>query len=103
MKTYSESGDLWFEKTDEGKVRFGITFSLAKELGDIVFLQYPESGKAVKKGEELLALESSKALMEVTAPYNMVVSDRNEAVSTDFSDILKDPEGSGWLGFIESF
>ena len=65
-ETYKYTTD--HEWIDLGSGRMGITDYAQKQLGDIVFLELPEVGKTVKKGEQLGTVESVKAVSEVFAP-----------------------------------
>ncbi len=57
----------------------GITDYAQKQLGDIVFLELPEVGKSVKKGEQVGSVESVKAVSEIFAPVSGTIIDVNGA------------------------
>ncbi len=71
----------------------GITAFAQKELGEIVFVQLPKIGSALKMGEEACVLESTKAAADVYAP----VSGKVIAVNSELSLLNKSPESAGWL------
>ena len=80
--------------------RIGVTDYAQKQLGDIVFLDLPEVGKVVKKGEQIATVESVKAVSEVFAPASGKVVDVNKALAEKPEGINQDAHGS-WLVAIE--
>jgi len=82
-------------------VRVGITDFAQGELGDIVFVELPEAGRAVTAGEPLGEVESTKSVSEIYAPVSGTVVARNEALTDEPELINTDPYGSGWLVQIE--
>lgn len=92
---YTKSHE-WIEP--EGDVRLvGISDHAQHQLGDIVFVEVPEVGKKVAKGEELLVVESPKAAAEVYAPMSGEVVEVNEALEAEPGTINQGPYGDGWL------
>ncbi len=84
--------------TDEdGVVLVGITHYAQGELGDVVYVELPEVGKAVAKGDEAAVVESVKAASEIYAP----VSGEVVAVNTDLEGapaaVNEDAAGKGWF------
>ncbi|MDY6936692.1 MAG: glycine cleavage system protein GcvH [Cyanobacteriota bacterium] len=75
----------------------GISAFAVEELGDIVFLELPESGDAVEQGETFGSVESVKAVEDMYAPVSGTVIDRNEAVLESPEQLVEDPYGEGWL------
>lgn len=75
----------------------GITKFAAAQLGDIVYVELPESGRKVGQGGEIAVVESVKAASEVYAPIGGEVSESNAALSGDPAKINTDPEGEGWF------
>ena len=82
-------------KTPDGHV--GITIHAKQELGEIVFIDFPEVGQKVKAGEELVVLESTKAAADIYAPVSGTIIAVNEKLKNDLSLINTDPEGEGWI------
>ncbi len=66
-------------------------------LGDIVFAEVPEAGRAVTKGQEAAVVESVKAASDVYAPVSGEVVEGNQALADDPAVINSDPEGAGWF------
>ncbi len=75
----------------------GITKFAAEQLGDVVYVELPAKGKAVKAGAEAAVVESVKAASEVYAPVGGEVTGANDALSTEPSKVNDDPEGAGWF------
>ena len=78
-------------------VTIGITKFAAEQLGDVVYVELPAKGKAVKAGAEAAVVESVKAASEVYAPVGGEVTGANDALSTEPSKVNDDPEGAGWF------
>ena len=75
----------------------GITDFAQSQLGDVVFVEVPEAGRAVVRGNEAAVVESVKAASDVYAPVSGEVVEGNQAVADDPSLINSDPEGQGWF------
>lgn len=75
----------------------GITAYAQEQLGDVVFVELPDSGKALEKGEEAAVVESVKAASEIFAPLTGEVTESNEALADDPSQVNADPQGGGWF------
>ncbi|RMG44763.1 MAG: glycine cleavage system protein GcvH [Acidobacteria bacterium] len=78
-------------------VTVGITDFAQDELGDIVYVELPEPGRKVAKGEELGTIESVKAVAEIFAPIDGEVTEVNGALADAPEQVNKDPFGAGWL------
>lgn len=75
----------------------GISNHAQEALGDIVFVEVPEAGRQVSKGEEAAVVESVKAASDVYAPVSGVITTGNQAVADDPSLVNREPEGEGWF------
>ena len=75
----------------------GITDYAQSELGDVVFVDLPEKGRALVAGEELGTIESVKAVSEIYAPVSGEVLDVNESLKEHPEKVNGDPYGEGWL------
>ncbi len=84
-------------KVDGDEVTVGITAHAAGELGDLVFVQLPEIGAKVSKGDGAAVVESVKAASDVYAPVDGEVSEVNQAIVDDPSLVNSDPTGAGWF------
>jgi len=88
-------------KAGEGPVRVGITDFAQDALGDIVYVQLPEVGSAVRAGDACGELESTKSVSDLFAPVNGTVTAVNEALADQPDLVNSDPYGEGWLLDIE--
>ncbi len=75
----------------------GITEYAQSQLGDIVFVETPDSGKAVGKGDDAAVVESVKAASDVYAPASGTITEGNPDLADDPSLVNSDPEGEGWF------
>ena len=75
----------------------GITEFATHELGDIVFLELPEIGDALARGDNFGTIESVKAVEELNSPVTGTVIERNEALINSPEEVSEDPYGEGWF------
>ena len=75
----------------------GITAFAVDQMGDVVFLELPDIGDAVEKGENFGTIESVKAVEDLKSPINGAVLERNDALIESPEDIANDPYVEGWL------
>ncbi len=75
----------------------GITDFAQQQLGDVVFVELPATGKTVTKGAEAAVVESVKAASEVYAPVSGEVVAVNSALESSPGTINEDPAGQGWF------
>ena len=75
----------------------GITKHATEMLGDIVFVEVPDAGKAVEKEGQAAVVESTKAASDVYSPISGVITEGNKAIVDDPSSINADPEGASWF------
>ncbi len=80
-----------------GEATVGITDYAQGQLGDVVFVDLPDSGRAVTKGGEAAVVESVKAASDVYAPVSGTVTESNPALADDPSLVNSAPEGEGWF------
>ena len=71
----------------------GITAHAAEQLGDLVFVELPEVGKSLSKGDDAAVVES----VEVYAPLDGEIVEVNPAIADDPSIVNSDPQGNGWF------
>ena len=96
MTTYYTNEHEWISVDgDVGTV--GITAFAAEKLGDVVFVELPDAGKAVKKDADMAVVESVKAASDVYAPVTGEVIEGNAAIVDDPAKVNADPEGEGWF------
>jgi glycine cleavage system H protein len=75
----------------------GITAHATELLGDIVFVQLPEVGATLAKGDGAAVVESVKAASDVFAPLAGEVVELNQAIVEDPAIVNADPQGAGWF------
>ncbi len=96
---YTETHEWLKVKGDTGVV--GITDHAQAELTDIVFVELPEIGKEIKKGEELCVVESVKSVSEIYSPISGKVVDVNKKLDDSPEIINENPYDDGWLVELE--
>jgi glycine cleavage system H protein len=105
MSTYPDS--LRYTKDHEwarisGNVAtVGITLFAKDQLGDVVFLELPAEGTAVKKGEQFGVVESTKAVSELYSPLTGKVVKVNKELVEKPEGVNDDPHGKAWMIEIE--
>ena len=96
MSRYFTEDHEWVDiDGDIGTV--GISDYAQGQLGDIVFVDVPEAGKQLGKGDEAAVVESVKAASDVYAPVSGTVTEGNAALADDPSLVNSDPEAEGWF------
>ena len=94
--TYFTEDHEWI-RVEGGVATVGITDYAQEQLGDLVFVELPEAGKALKKGDTAVVVESVKAASDVYAPADGEVTEANTALSADPSLVNSAATGDGWL------
>ena len=92
---YSEDHEWISVAGDVGTV--GVTDYAQEQLGDVVFVEVPEAGKDVEKGDEAAVIESVKAASELYAPVSGEVTEGNQALADEPGKVNSDPMGEGWF------
>jgi glycine cleavage system H protein len=75
----------------------GISNHAQEQLGDVVFVDLPDIGKTLAKGDEAAVVESVKAASEIYAPMSGEVIEVNEALDGEPGKVNSDAEGEGWF------
>ncbi|MFQ5438337.1 MAG: glycine cleavage system protein GcvH [Paracoccaceae bacterium] len=78
-------------------VTVGITAHAAEQLGDLVFVELPESGTKVAKDDEVVVIESVKAASDILAPLDGEIVEVNDAVVENPTLVNEDAEGEAWF------
>jgi glycine cleavage system H protein len=78
-------------------VTIGITAFAVDQLGDVVFLELPEVGDALEKGETFGTVESVKAVEDLKAPVTGTVVERNDPLLDTPEQLADDPYGAAWM------
>ena len=92
---YTETHE-WL-KLEGDKAKVGITDHAQSELTDIVFVEFPEIGKEVNKGDEICVVESVKSVSEIYAPVGGKIININKKLEDEPEIINKSPYDDGWL------
>jgi len=92
---FSEDHEWILVEGDIGTI--GITGYAQEQLGDVVFVELPEAGKTLAKGDEAAVVESVKAASEIYAPVSGEVAEANDALAEDPAKVNSDPQGEGWF------
>ncbi|KMK77585.1 glycine cleavage system protein GcvH [Alkalihalobacillus pseudalcaliphilus] len=96
---YSEEHE-WV-KTEDGKVRIGITDFAQSELGDIVFVELPEVGDEIEADEPFGSVESVKTVSELYAPISGKVVEINEDLDDSPEFVNESPYEKAWMIVVE--
>ena len=75
----------------------GITDYAQKALGDVVFVEVPESGRQVSRGDDAAVVETVKAASEVYAPVSGTVTEGNAALADNPALVNESPEDAAWF------
>ena len=92
---YTESHE-WVEASGD-EVAVGISDHAQQMLGDIVYVEFPDVGTTVEKGEEILTIESPKAAASVYAPISGEITAINEDLEGSPETINASPYSDGWI------
>ena len=86
----------WVKLEADGIATVGITDHAQDQLGDVVFVQQPEIGRKVKRGEDCAVVESVKAASDIPAPLSGEIVETNAALNDAPEKVNQDPYGA-WL------
>jgi glycine cleavage system H protein len=92
---YSQEHEWIRVEGDVGTI--GITQYAQEQLGDVVFVEVPQAGRKVAKGEACAVVESVKAASDIYAPVSGEVIEANAALADSPGDVNAEPMGKGWF------
>ncbi len=95
---YTED-DVWI-RIGKREARFGVTDFLQRRSGDVTFVELPEKGSTVKRGDEISSFETIKAVVAIASPFDGVITEINRALDDKPELINEDPYGEGWVALI---
>lgn len=98
---YSETHE-WVEDLGNGRYRIGITDHAQQLLGDLVYVEAPDAGKAVRAAEVCGVLESVKAAADLYSPMSGKVLEGNASLADNPQYLNEDPYGKGWIMVLEA-
>ncbi|MGD9386641.1 MAG: glycine cleavage system protein GcvH [Gammaproteobacteria bacterium] len=87
----------WLRQEEDGTMTVGITDHAQGALGDLVFVETPETGRNLEPGEACAVVESVKAASDVYSPVAGEVVAGNEALADQPELLNNDPYGAGWI------
>ncbi|CAL2030328.1 unnamed protein product [Caenorhabditis brenneri] len=99
---FASSGRLYTKKhewvvVENGVGTVGITDFATEQLGDVVFIELPDEGTEISKGDSTGAVESVKAASDIYAPISGTVTEKNVKLEEEAGLINKSPFEKGWL------
>lgn len=97
MADIKYTSDHEYVRVENDIVTVGISHYAQDKLGDIVFVELPEIGKSLSKGQEAAVVESVKAASEVYAPVSGDVVEVNEAIVANPELVNESPEDTAWF------
>ena len=88
---------------ENGRARIGLSDFAQKELGDMAYIELPEVGRTVSRGDALCSIDSLKSASEIYAPVSGTVIETNQALAAETGCALvnSDPLGAGWIAVIQ--
>ncbi len=95
-RKYADSHE-WALLEADGNIRVGITYHAQELLGDLVFVELPEVGQAVGKGDECSVVESVKAASDIYSPVTGEIVAVNDALEDSPEAINESPYDEGWI------
>jgi glycine cleavage system H protein len=95
------SKDHEWVRVDGSTATIGITSFAADELGDIVFVELPEVGAALKQFAAFGVVESVKAVSDLFAPVSGKVTEVNPRLAAEPELLNSDPFGEGWIAKVD--
>jgi len=87
----------WVRLEDDGSLLVGITDHAQEALGELVFVEVPETGQEFAKGDACVVIESVKAASDVYAPVSGACTDANGALADEPELVNQNPYDAGWL------
>jgi glycine cleavage system H protein len=87
----------WLKPAGDGTALVGITQYAQEALGDVVFVDLPETGESFGAGEEFGTVESVKTVSELNMPAAGEVQDVNSSLAEHPEAVNEDPYGKGWM------
>ncbi len=103
MAALNTPADLKYAKTDEwlriegSTATVGLSDYAQDQLNDVVFVELPEVGTALKKGERFASVESVKAASDLYAPVAGTITEVNSALTDEPELLNADPYARGWI------
>ncbi|MEA2558179.1 MAG: glycine cleavage system protein [Actinomycetota bacterium] len=84
-------------RLEDGRVRIGVTDFAQDALGDVVYVDLPETGAVVQANQPFGEVESTKSVSDVYSPVSGTIAERNPLVDDSPELVNQQPYGDGWL------
>ncbi len=97
---YTEEHE-WIKQLEGSRIRIGITDYAQDQLGDVVYVELPETDQSVSKEDLIVEIESTKSVGEVYAPFAGTIVAVNDAVAETPELVNTSPYEDGWLTELE--
>ena len=97
MNDLKYTADHEWASLDQDIVTVGITDFAQDQLGELVYVELPETGVEVNAGQEVVVIESVKAAGDIKSPVKGTVVEVNSALNDDPEKVNSDPTGEGWF------
>ena len=97
MSRYYTRTHEWVTLGDESIATVGITDYAQQQLGDVVFVELPRTGRQLEAGDAFGTIESVKSASDLISPVAGVVVEVNAAIADSPEAVNEDPFGEGWL------
>ena len=97
LKEYKFAETHEWAREEDGLVIMGISDFAQEQLNDIVFIDLPETGQAVSKGEEILTVESTKTASAIHSPVSGTIEEVNTELESAPEMINESPFEEGWI------
>lgn len=94
--TYFTEDHEWI-RVDGGIATVGITDYAQEQLGDLVYVELPETGRTLARGDAAVVVESVKAASDVYAPVDGEITEVNDRLSSEPGLVNQSATGDGWL------
>ena len=92
----------WVEDIGDGQYRIGITDFAQNELGDIVFVEIPDTGREYSQADECAVVESVKSTSDIYCPLSGTVTEINDKLEESPELINSEPYSDGWIFVIQA-
>ncbi|MCK5003791.1 MAG: glycine cleavage system protein GcvH [Candidatus Aminicenantes bacterium] len=97
LKNYKFSKDHEWVKLEDDMAVIGVSDYAQKEMGDVVYIELPETGSSFSEGDTCSNIESVKAVNDIFTPLSGEVVEVNTSLEDTPENINTDPYGSGWI------
>jgi glycine cleavage system H protein len=95
------TSDHFWLKIEGDHIRIGLTKYAQSDMGEILLVEFPETGKPLEKGEKFAVIETAKAISDLKSPVSGMVIEANQNLEEKPELINKEPYGNGWLVLIQ--